>query len=70
MQEICVENRTQISKGGKTVLYEKCYRGVLLENGSIKLRAYCAKRIPLNAVNTEASNGVQGATSGIKKQVV
>ena len=55
MQEICVENRTQISKGGKTVLYEKCYRGVLLENGSIKLRAYCAKRIPLNAVNTEAT---------------
>lgn len=50
MQEIYIENRTQISEGRKTVLYEKCYRGVLLENGSIKLRAYCAKRIPLDMV--------------------
>ena len=55
MQEIYVENRTQIREGRKIILYEKCYRGVLLENGSIKLRAYCAKRIPLNAVNTEAT---------------
>ena len=54
MQEIYVENRTQIREGGKTVLYEKRYRGVLLENGRVKLRAYCAKRIPLNGVNTEA----------------
>lgn len=56
MQEICVENRTQISKGGKTVLYEKCYRGVLLENGSIKLKAYCAKRIPLGTVTEDKAS--------------
>ena len=55
MQEICVETRTQISENGNVILYEKRYHDVLTENGSVRLRAYCAKRIPLNAVNTEAT---------------
>lgn len=48
MSEITFESRTQISENGRTVLYEKRYRGVLTENGSVRLKAYYAKRIPLD----------------------
>jgi len=47
MSEIIFVSRTQISENGNVVLYEKRYHGVLTENGSVRLRAYCAKRIPL-----------------------
>ena len=52
MREIRTESRTQISENGNVILYEKRYHGVLTENGSIRLRAYCAKRIPLGTVAT------------------
>lgn len=47
MSEIIFVSRTQISENGNVILYEKRYHGVLTENGSVRLRAYCAKRIPL-----------------------
>ena len=50
MSEIIFESRTQISENGNVILYEKRYRGVLTENGSVRLKAYCAKRIPLGTV--------------------
>ena len=55
MSEIIFVSRTQISENGNVILYEKRYHGVLTENGSVRLKAYCAKRIPLNEVNTEAT---------------
>ena len=60
MREIRLENRTQISENGNVILYEKRYRGVLTENGSVRLKAYCAKRIPLGTV-TEAKASAQPA---------
>ena len=50
MSEIIFVSRTQISENGNVILYEKRYHGVLTENGSVRLRAYCAKRIPLGTV--------------------
>ena len=50
MSEIIFVSRTQISENGNVILYEKRYRGVLTENGSVRLMAYCAKRIPLGMV--------------------
>ena len=46
-----MESRTQISENGNVILYEKRYHGVLTENGSVRLKAYCAKRIPLGTVS-------------------
>ena len=60
MREIRMENRTQISENGNVILYEKRYHGVLTENGSVRLKAYCAKRIPLGTV-TEAKASAQTA---------
>lgn len=42
MREIRMESRTQISENGNVILYEKRYHGVLTENGSVRLKAYCA----------------------------
>ena len=51
-----MESRTQISENGNVILYEKRYHGVLTENGSVRLKAYCAKRIPLDgAAGVKAS---------------
>lgn len=50
MSEIIFVSRTKISENGNVILYEKRYRGVLTENGSVRLMAYCAKRIPLGMV--------------------
>ena len=60
MSEIIFVSRTQISENGNVILYEKRYHGVLTENGSVRLKAYCAKRIPLGTV-TEAKASVQTA---------
>lgn len=60
MSEIIFESRTQISENGNVILYEKRYHGVLTENGSVRLKAYCAKRIPLGTV-TEAKASAQTA---------
>ena len=50
MSEIIFVSRTQISENGNVTLYEKRYHGVLTENGSVRLRAYCVKRTPLGTV--------------------
>lgn len=47
MREISFESRAQISENGSVILYEKRYHGVLMEDGGVRLTAYCAKRIPL-----------------------
>ena len=60
MSEIIFVSRTQISENGNVILYEKRYRGVLTENGSVQLKAYCAKRILLGTV-TEAKASAQTA---------
>ena len=58
MREIRTESRMQISENGNVILYEKRYHDVLTENGSVRLKAYCAKRIPLGTV-TEAKASAQ-----------
>ena len=50
MRKIEMESRTRISGDGRSTLYEKRYRGILTENGGVRLTAYCAKRIPLGTV--------------------
>ena len=57
MSEIIFVSRTQISENGNVILYD---HGVLTENGSVRLKAYCAKRIPLGTV-TEAKASAQTA---------
>ena len=56
MREIRTESRTQISENGNVILYEKRYHGVLTENGSVRLKAYCAKRIPLGTVTEDKAS--------------
>ena len=62
-----MESRTQISENGNVILYEKLYHGVLTENGSVRLKAYCAKRIPLGTV-TEAKASAQTARNWKREQ--
>lgn len=47
MREISFESRAQVSENGSVILYEKRYHGILMEDGNVRLTAYCAKRIPL-----------------------
>lgn len=56
MREINVVSRARISENGKSVLYEKRYHGILTENGCVRLKAYCAKRVPLGAAGTAKSS--------------
>lgn len=60
MSEIIFVSRTQISENGNVVLYEKRYHGVLTENGSVRLRAYCAKRIPLGMMAAAKASAQAG----------
>ena len=56
MSEIIFVSRTQISENGNVILYEKRYHGILTENGCVRLKAYCAKRVPLGAAGTAKSS--------------
>mgnify|MGYP004670686463 FL=1 len=56
MREIKVVNRVRISENGKSVRYEMRYHGILTENGCVRLKAYCAKRVPLGAAGTAKSS--------------
>lgn len=49
-------SRVRISKNGKAVLYEKRYHNILTENGCVRLKAYCVKRIPLGTAGTAKSS--------------
>ena len=58
MSEIIFVSRTQISENGNVILYEKRYHGVLTENGSVRLKAYCAKRVPLGMTGTDEASSL------------
>lgn len=47
MREITVEQKTCVTENGRSVLYERKYHGLLHEDGSFRLLAYCGKRFPL-----------------------
>lgn len=47
MCEVTVESRTRVEEHGRTVLYEKIYRGVPTQGGGLRLLAYYERRIPL-----------------------
>jgi len=47
MCEVKVESRTRVEEHGRTVLYEKIYRGVPTQGGGLRLLAYYERRIPL-----------------------
>ena len=49
-------SRVRISENGKSVLYEKHYHGILTENGCVRLKTYCAKRVPLGAAGKAKSS--------------
>lgn len=40
MCEVKVESRTRVEEHGRTVLYEKIYRGVSTQGGGLRLLAY------------------------------
>ena len=61
MSEIIFESRTQISENGNVILYEKRYHGVLTENGSVRLKAYCADRKKLEGRGMSRASRRQGA---------
>ena len=53
MCEVKVESRTRVEEHGRTVLYEKIYRGVSTQGGGLRLLAYYERRIPLARMQME-----------------
>lgn len=53
MCEVKVESRTRVEEHGRTVLYEKSYRGVPTQGGGLRLLAYYERRIPLARMQME-----------------
>ena len=53
MREIWVIERDRVSHDGCTVLCERKNRGLLREDGSFCLLAYCRKRVPYPREQTE-----------------
>jgi hypothetical protein len=53
MCEVKVESRTRVEEHGRTVLYEKIYRGVPTQGGGLRLLAYYERRIPLAHMQME-----------------
>ena len=53
MCEVKVESRTRVEEHGRTVLYEKIYRGVPTQGGGLRLLAYYERRIPLARTQME-----------------
>ena len=53
MCEVKVESRTRVKEHGRTVLYEKIYRGVPTQGGGLRLLAYYERRIPLAHMQME-----------------
>ena len=53
MCEVKVESRTHVEEHGRTVLYEKIYRGVPTQGGGLRLLAYYERRIPLAHMQME-----------------
>lgn len=53
MCEVKVESRTRVEEHGRTVLYEKIYRGVPTQGGRLRLLAYYERRIPLAHMQME-----------------
>ena len=59
MCEVKVESRTRVEEHGRTVLYEKIYRGVPTQGGGLRLLAYYERRIPLARMQMELLAGAQ-----------
>lgn len=57
MCEVKVESRTRVEEHGRTVLYEKIYRGVSTQGGGLRLLAYYERRIPLARMQMERNCG-------------
>ena len=55
MYEVKVESRTRVEEHGRTVLYEKIYRGVPTQGGGLRLLAYYERRIPLMQMELRAA---------------
>lgn len=56
MCEVKVESRTRVEEHGRTVLYEKIYRGVPTQGGGLRLLAYYERahmQMELRAVEHE-----------------
>ena len=53
MCEVKVESRTRVEEHGRTVLYEKIYRGVPTQGGGLRLLAYYERRFPLARMQLE-----------------
>ena len=69
MCEVKVESRTRVEEHGRTVLYEKIYRGVPTQGGGLRLLAYYERRIPLARMQMELRAAGAARTEG-KEQIV
>ena len=75
MCEVKVESRTRVKEHGRTVLYEKIYRGVPTQGGGLRLLAYYERRIPLAHMQMELravehEKEWKGARTEGKEQIV
>lgn len=52
-----VIERNTVVQNGRTVLQERKYHGLLCDDGSFRLLAYCGKRVPL--AREQAENPVK-----------
>ena len=53
MCEVKVESRTRVEEHGRTVLYEKIYRGVPTQGGGLRLLAFYERQMELRAAGHE-----------------
>lgn len=45
MREIIVVEKTTVTENGRTILHERKVRGLLYDNGEVRLLSYCGRRI-------------------------
>lgn len=63
MCEVKVENRTRVEEHGRTVLYEKIYRGVPTQGGGLRLLAYYYENTVFEVVSLELKSQTENEIS-------
>lgn len=59
MCEVKVESRTRVEEHGRTVLYEKIYRGVPTQGGGLRLLAYGGRRYDRLSLSEKIRAGME-----------
>lgn len=64
MREIVIIQRETLLRNGTAVLWERKCHGLMKEDGSFRLLAYCGKRIPLSKVAAALSTNTAEEKKG------